>query len=215
MAAEEGKHLRELEGEWDALIKRNKRILKAPEFLHFDYNELNRLFPSPEELQKRGVERLSLEEALHLALSMEQGAHSFFKRYAERFNDTRGKVHLSEVCRGRVGALRSDSAGVRSPAGSVQSSLPSLKSLGSALKGRCDLPPGGHGLFLKQSSNPGPHFSAGRWIHDERPFIFQQLGGPMGTPCGDTRRWARLGWCFFPLAHPCSLDRSDRYALRS
>ncbi|MYC81443.1 MAG: hypothetical protein F4X19_05045 [Acidobacteria bacterium] len=92
MAAEEGKHLRELEGEWEALIKRNKRILKAPEFLHFDYNELNRLFPGPEELQKRGVERLSLEEALHLALSMEQGAHSFFKRYAERFNDTRGKA---------------------------------------------------------------------------------------------------------------------------
>lgn len=92
MAAEEGKHLRELEGEWEALIKRNKRILKAPEFLHFDYNELNRLFPSPEQLQKRGLEQLSLEEALHLALSMEQGAHSFFKRYAEKFNDTRGKA---------------------------------------------------------------------------------------------------------------------------
>ena len=91
MAAEEQKHLQELESEWGALVKRNKRLLDAPVFLHFDYNELNRLFPSPEELQKRGVERLSLEEALHLALSMEQGAHSFFKRYAERFNDTRGK----------------------------------------------------------------------------------------------------------------------------
>ena len=92
MAAEEEKHLRELESEWEALVKRNKRVLKAPVFLHFDYNELNRLFPSPEELRKRGVERLSLEEALHLALSMEQGAHSFFKRYAEKFNDTRGKA---------------------------------------------------------------------------------------------------------------------------
>ncbi|MCY3756670.1 MAG: transcriptional repressor [Acidobacteria bacterium] len=92
MAAEEEKHLSELEGEWEALVKRNKRVLKAPVFLHFDYNELNRLFPSPEELRKRGVERLSLEEALHLALSMEQGAHSFFKRYAEKFNDTRGKA---------------------------------------------------------------------------------------------------------------------------
>ena len=92
MAAEEEKHLRELQGEWEALVKRNKRVLKAPVFLHFDYNELNRLFPSPEELQKRRVEQLSLEEALHLALSMEQGAHRFFKRYAEKFNDTRGKA---------------------------------------------------------------------------------------------------------------------------
>ena len=92
MAAEEEKHLREIEGEWAALVKRNKRILKAPVFLHFDYNELNRLFPSPEELRKRHLERLSLEEALHLALSMEQGAHRFFKRYAEKFNDTRGKA---------------------------------------------------------------------------------------------------------------------------
>ena len=73
-------------------MKRNKRVLNAPVFLHFDYNELNRLFPSPEELQKRGVERLSLKESLHLALSMEQGAHGFFKRYAEKFNDTRGKA---------------------------------------------------------------------------------------------------------------------------
>jgi Fur family ferric uptake transcriptional regulator len=92
MAAEEEKHLREIEGEWAALVKRNKRVLKAPVFLHFDYNELNRLFPSPEELRKRHLERLSLEEALHLALSMEQGAHRFFKRYAEKFNDTRGKA---------------------------------------------------------------------------------------------------------------------------
>ena len=92
MAAEEEKHLREIETEWAALVKRNKRVLKAPVFLHFDYNELNRLFPSPEELQQRHLERLSLEEALHLALSMEQGAHRFFNHYAEKFNDTRGKA---------------------------------------------------------------------------------------------------------------------------
>ncbi len=92
MAAEEEKHLQELESEWEAMVKKHKRILKAPVFLHFDYKELNRLFPSPEELQERRIDRLTLEEALHLALSMEQGAHRFFKRYAEKFNDTRGKA---------------------------------------------------------------------------------------------------------------------------
>ncbi len=92
MAAEEEKHLSELEDEWAKLVKRHKRILKAPVFLHFDYNELQRLFPKPEELQKKHLERLSLEETLQLALSLEKEAHHFFKRYAEKFNDTKGKA---------------------------------------------------------------------------------------------------------------------------
>lgn len=92
MATEEEKHLKELEAELQNLVKRNKRVLEAPVFLHFDYNELNRLFPSPEELQKRPLDKLSLKEALHLALSLEQEAYRFFDRYAKKFNDTRGKA---------------------------------------------------------------------------------------------------------------------------
>ena len=92
MASKEKQHLRELETEWTAFVKRHKRILKAPVFLHFEYSELQRLFPTPKELQKKHLKRLSLEEALQLAMSIEKEAHHFFHRYAENFGDTKGKA---------------------------------------------------------------------------------------------------------------------------
>ena len=91
MLGDERSHLRELEEEWEELIKKDETVLEAPVFLHFDYNELRRIFPSRDEVRQRLKENLSEKEALNLAMGMEMEAFNFFREYAERFNDSRGK----------------------------------------------------------------------------------------------------------------------------
>jgi Fur family ferric uptake transcriptional regulator len=91
IAEEEKRHLSELEQEWKQLIKKDKNILKAPVFLHFDYDALKNLFPAREDLKKRLKEDLDEKRALILAMEMEMESYNFFKEYAERFNDTKGK----------------------------------------------------------------------------------------------------------------------------
>ncbi|MEW5979126.1 MAG: transcriptional repressor [Acidobacteriota bacterium] len=92
IAEEEKKHLRELEHEWEELIKKNKNILKAPMFLHFDYDALKKIFPAREDLKKKLQSDLDEKQALALAMGMEKESYNFFKEYAEKFNDdTKGK----------------------------------------------------------------------------------------------------------------------------
>ena len=43
----------QLEYEWIELLKKDKNILKAPVFLHFDYESLKKIFPTREEIRKR------------------------------------------------------------------------------------------------------------------------------------------------------------------
>ena len=91
IAEEEKRHLHELEHEWEQLIKKDKNILKAPVFLHFDYDALKKIFPAREELKKRVHENLDEKRALTLAMEMEKESYNFFRRYAQRFNNTKGK----------------------------------------------------------------------------------------------------------------------------
>ncbi len=91
MLEDETKHLRRLEEEWEELIRKDKKVLNAPVFLHFDYDSLKRIFPSREETKRRLQENLGVAEALQLAMKMEKEAHYFFKEYAEKFEDTRGR----------------------------------------------------------------------------------------------------------------------------
>jgi rubrerythrin len=92
IAEEEKRHLRDLEFEWIELLKKDKNILKAPVFLHFDYESLKKIFPTREEIRKRLESDLDEEQALKLAMEMEIESYRFFRDYAERFNDTRGKA---------------------------------------------------------------------------------------------------------------------------
>jgi len=92
IAEEEKKHLHDLEYEWIELLKKDKNILKAPVFLHFDYESLKKIFPTREEIRQRLESDLDEEQALRLAMDMEIESYRFFREYAERFNDTRGKA---------------------------------------------------------------------------------------------------------------------------
>ena len=91
MLEEEHTHLAGLEKEWKRLLEGRSDILKAPVFLHFDYEALKRIFPSREEIQKKLNKEISEREALRLAMSMEKDARDFFRNYAEKFNDTKGR----------------------------------------------------------------------------------------------------------------------------
>lgn len=92
IAEEEKRHLHDLEFEWIELIKKDKNILKAPVFLHFDYEALKKIFPTREEIRNRLHDDLDEEQALTLAMEMELESYNFFRKYAERFNNTRGKA---------------------------------------------------------------------------------------------------------------------------
>jgi Fur family transcriptional regulator, ferric uptake regulator len=92
IAEDEKKHLRDLEYEWIELIKKDKNILSAPVFLHFDYEALRKIFPARDEIRKRLKGNLDEEQALSLAMKMELESYNFFRNYAQRFNDTRGKA---------------------------------------------------------------------------------------------------------------------------
>ncbi|HSR52872.1 MAG TPA: transcriptional repressor [Acidobacteriota bacterium] len=91
MLDEEKSHLRDLEREWDKMVGDDKEILQAPVFLHFDYDALDDIFPSRKNAKKALDREMTSEEALKIAMDMELEAHNFFKQYAERFNDTRGR----------------------------------------------------------------------------------------------------------------------------
>ncbi len=91
MLEDEKRHLSELKKRWEELIGSNQDVLKAPVFLHFDYEALKRIFPSREEVKGKMKTDLSATEALRLAMNMEMEAYNFFQQYAQRFNDSKGR----------------------------------------------------------------------------------------------------------------------------
>ncbi|MFN8007836.1 MAG: transcriptional repressor [Terriglobia bacterium] len=92
IAEEEKRHLRELEEEWKELVSRNKNLVEAPVFLHFDFESLKKIFPTREQIRKKLEGKLDEEQALNLAMEMEHESYRFFSDYAKKFNDTRGKA---------------------------------------------------------------------------------------------------------------------------
>ncbi|MDA2933525.1 transcriptional repressor [Acidobacteria bacterium AH-259-D05] len=91
MLDEEKDHLSKLKKEWKRLIKKDRNLLDAPVFLHFDYEALDHIFPSRGEAKKKLKANIGGIDALELAMKMEMEACKFFTRFAKRFNDTKGR----------------------------------------------------------------------------------------------------------------------------
>ncbi|MGH9339694.1 MAG: transcriptional repressor [Acidobacteriota bacterium] len=91
MLEDEKTHLSRLEKEWQRLLQKDKKILDAPVFLHFDFDALKRIFPSKDEVRSRLSGDIREKDALELAMKMEKEAHDFFRNYADKFNDTKGR----------------------------------------------------------------------------------------------------------------------------
>lgn len=91
MLEDEKTHLSGLEKEWSQLIGEHEEVLEAPVFLHFDFGSLKRIFPSRDQIKRKLKENLSARDALKLAMEMERDAYNFFREYAQKFNETKGK----------------------------------------------------------------------------------------------------------------------------
>jgi Fur family ferric uptake transcriptional regulator len=88
---EGGEHLSELEEELQGIYRQDKSMEKAPMFLHFDPCELERLMPGLGEFERDAVLRMDARQALDMASALSQRAANFFKEYAEKFLETKGK----------------------------------------------------------------------------------------------------------------------------
>jgi len=91
MLDEEKEHLARLQKEWKRLMKKDRNLLAAPVFLHFDYEALNNIFPSQREVKDKLKTNIREVDALELAMKMEMEAFRFFTDYGDRFTDTKGK----------------------------------------------------------------------------------------------------------------------------
>ena len=96
MMEDEKSHLSGLEKEWDQLIREHEEVLDAPVFLHFDFASLKRIFPNRDQVKEKLKLNLSAKDALKIAMEMERDAYRFFREYAQKFNETKGKDVFSQ-----------------------------------------------------------------------------------------------------------------------
>jgi Fur family ferric uptake transcriptional regulator len=94
IAREEEKHIADLNAKLDEIVGQEKDLADASIFLHFDSGELEALIPDLAKLEQTGEFRLDAKTATELALSLKRSAAEFFRKYAEKFSETRGKQIL-------------------------------------------------------------------------------------------------------------------------
>lgn len=87
LAAEEEEHLRRLEARYRQLLAQDPELESRPTFLFFR-GAANGLFAAGADELGAGVDS---RRALLIGIRCERGSHRFFKRYAERFEDSEGK----------------------------------------------------------------------------------------------------------------------------
>ncbi len=87
LAAEEEEHLRRLEARYRQLLAQDAELESRPTFLFFR-GAANGLFAAGADELGAGVDS---RRALLIGIRCERGSHRFFKRYAERFEDSEGK----------------------------------------------------------------------------------------------------------------------------
>ncbi len=81
----------ELETELAEVEGQERGLEQAPMFLHFDPGDLDRLIPDLGEYEAQGELRLDTKRSLEVAMTLQQRAAGFFRQYAEKFMESRGK----------------------------------------------------------------------------------------------------------------------------
>jgi Fur family transcriptional regulator, ferric uptake regulator len=87
LAAEEREHLGTLEQRYRDLIADDPELESRPTFLFFK-GAASGLFAEGTERLRKGVDD---QQALLIGIRCERGSHKFFKKYAERFEESEGK----------------------------------------------------------------------------------------------------------------------------
>ena len=94
MVQEEEKHLADLNTKLEEIINQEKDLEHAPVFLHFDPGELDALIPDLSKYETNGELRLDAKTSADLALALNNRSSEFFKSYADKFTETKGKQIL-------------------------------------------------------------------------------------------------------------------------
>lgn len=96
VAEEEEKHLNRLEASLEEIRRQENGIDQVPAFLHFDSDELRRLFPDLRQYEMDGQLRMDARRSLELAVSLEGRSADYFRQFSAMFADTGGKEILQE-----------------------------------------------------------------------------------------------------------------------
>jgi Fur family ferric uptake transcriptional regulator len=91
---EEEMYIADLEAKLDEIVGQERDLAEASVFLHFNAGELEALIPDLAKFEKTGEFQLDAKTATELALSLKRRAAEFFRKYAEKFSETRGKQIL-------------------------------------------------------------------------------------------------------------------------
>lgn len=94
MVLEEEKHLADLNSKLEEILSQEKDLENAPIFLHFDPDELEALIPDVSKYEKDGELKLDAGTSAELAFDLNNRSSEFFKSYADKFTETKGKQIL-------------------------------------------------------------------------------------------------------------------------
>ncbi|NLT65549.1 MAG: hypothetical protein GXX84_02995 [Acidobacteria bacterium] len=94
MVEEVEAHIADLNAQLEEIVRQEKNLERAPIFLHFDPCELEALIPDLSKYETDGEFRLDVQASTELALTLNSNAGEFFRKYAESFDETRGKQIL-------------------------------------------------------------------------------------------------------------------------
>jgi Fur family ferric uptake transcriptional regulator len=94
MVHEEEQHIADLNATLEEIVGQERDLAHASMFLHFDPCELEALIPDLTKFERTGEFRLDAKTSTELALSLNRSAAEFFKKYAEKFSETKGKQIL-------------------------------------------------------------------------------------------------------------------------
>lgn len=94
MVEEVEAHIADLNAQLEEIVRQEKNLERAPIFLHFDPCELEALIPDLSKYETDGEFGLDVQASTELALTLNSNAGEFFRKYAESFDETRGKQIL-------------------------------------------------------------------------------------------------------------------------
>lgn len=91
IARQEEEHLSELQKEYQGFVRKNRAIEQEPVFLLLDRSSLKNIFPSSQEAKRLVPKDADDLQALSIAIESERESYQYFKNFAEKFKDSRGK----------------------------------------------------------------------------------------------------------------------------
>jgi len=96
MTEQEERHIADLNAKLEELTDKEQDLDRAPVFLHFNPCELDAMIPDVSHADRTEMPAMDAAGAMKLALALNDRTTEYFREYAEKFAETRGKRILLE-----------------------------------------------------------------------------------------------------------------------